>query len=128
MAEEEYEEEDMYASHPLKLMIRHQQTGLLSHPLCRALVRYKWTKVRPGQTQLNTNHTRTLFSSARPSSTSTSCTTVSLSASSLTSWWPQSDPTTPGSWPARRSGRITTPSIHSVILSFYSGLSLPSTI
>ena len=46
MCEDDYEDEDMYASHPLKLMIRHQQTELLSHPLCRALVRYKWTKVR----------------------------------------------------------------------------------
>ena len=46
MSENDYDDEEMYASHPLKLMIRHQQTELLSHPLCRALVRYKWTKVR----------------------------------------------------------------------------------
>ena len=42
--EEDYDSQEMYDSHPLKLMIKHQQTELLSHPLCRALVRHKWTQ------------------------------------------------------------------------------------
>ena len=92
MSEDDYDDEEMYASHPLKLMIRHQQTELLSHPLCRALVRYKWTKVRTEE--ISSTSLSLIFSLVRACSTSTSCITVSLSASSLTSWWPQSDLTT----------------------------------
>ena len=38
--------EEIHESHPLKLMIYHQRTNLLGHPLARALVRYKWTTVK----------------------------------------------------------------------------------
>ena len=37
--------EEIYESHPMMLMIKYKRTDLLGHPLCRALVRYKWTTV-----------------------------------------------------------------------------------
>ncbi|KAK7075774.1 hypothetical protein SK128_014796 [Halocaridina rubra] len=31
-------------NHPLMLMIKHKRIGLLSHPVCVALIKHKWTK------------------------------------------------------------------------------------
>ena len=110
MLEDDYEDEDMYASHPLKLMIRHQRPELLSHPLCRALVRYKWTKVRRYYIIILHTTSDMVSSLGKSCSTSTWCTTVSLLASSPTSWSLLSGPTTHWSWPVRLSCRIITPS------------------
>ena len=45
ISEDDDDLEEIYESHPLMLMIKYKRTDLLGHPLCRALVRYKWTTV-----------------------------------------------------------------------------------
>ena len=56
MQEDDDDLEEIYESHPMMLMIKYKRTDLLGHPLCRALVRYKWTTVKNVNYKTNSNN------------------------------------------------------------------------
>ena len=56
MQEDDDDLEEIYESHPMMLMIKYKRTDLLGHPLCRALVRYKWTTVKNVHYKTNSNN------------------------------------------------------------------------